>query len=63
MVKSKKLTAAIVAVAVVIANRFGLFLPLPELTMVVGAIVAYVVAQGVADHGKEAVKEHRKNGE
>lgn len=56
LLKSKKAVMAFAALVVFVAGRFGLQLDKEELAGVVGPLWAYVIAQGVADHGKEAAK-------
>lgn len=56
LLKSKKALMALVALIVFVAGRFGLQLDKAELAGVVGPLWAYVIAQGVADKGKEAAK-------
>jgi len=59
---SKKFLAAAIG-CVVIALGSALGLSEDQSTKVAGLIVAYVVGQGVADHGKERVKlEAKLNG-
>ena len=54
--KSKKALVAFVACIVWAAGRFGMHLDKEALLGVVSPLWAYVLAQGVADHGKEAAK-------
>lgn len=55
LIASKKALAMIVGV---LMGLFGKKLGIDEdaLTKIVGSIMAYIVGQGIADHGKEAVK-------
>lgn len=57
---SKKFLAFLVTLVVVVGNailkRFGLELDNEQVALIVGAGAAYILAQGVADHGKEAAK-------
>lgn len=55
LLASKKALAMIVGV---LMGLFGKKLGIDEdaLTKIVGSIMAYIVGQGIADHGKEAVK-------
>ena len=54
LIGSKKALAAIVAVIMaLIGKKVGL--EADSVTQVVGAIIAYIVGQGIADAGKEAV--------
>ena len=52
MLTSKKFLAALVAVIVWLAGKAGLNLNTEELLGAVTPLWAYIVAQGVADHGK-----------
>lgn len=54
--KSKKAIATMVGLLVPISKKLGLDIPPDMLTAMVGLIAAYVVGQGVADHGKEREK-------
>ncbi len=59
MLASKKFIATILGLALTI------FAPQLELTeeqqlQIAGVVAAYVVGQGLADHGKEAEKERKK---
>lgn len=56
ILKSKKFLVAAVAALVWGAGRFGLDLDKEELLGVVTPLWAYVLGQGIADHGKEAAK-------
>ena len=51
---SKKAIATLVGLIVVWAGKRGLNLDPEEVTKIVSLIVAYVVGQSVADHGKFA---------
>lgn len=55
LVASKKALAMIVGV---LMGLFGKKVGIDEdaLTKIVGSIMAYCIGQGIADHGKEAVK-------
>lgn len=63
LLTSKKALATLVAVLVWVLGRFGLDVESAELLPLVGAIAAFVVAQGFADQGKEAEKERAKSGQ
>lgn len=53
----KKLATTIVGAILVAANEWlGLGIPEETLDRIVALIVGFVVAQGIADHGKEAAK-------
>lgn len=61
--RSKKAIATIVGLlAPILLNVFGLDLSTEEVTAFVGLIAAYVVGQGVADHGKEKEKVRVQHG-
>lgn len=57
---SKKFLAFAATVIVVIGNKicghFGYELDPSQVQLIVGSGAAYVVGQGIADHGKEAAK-------
>jgi len=56
IIRSKKFWVAVAGVlAVVLSETMGI----PEATVleVAGIIIAYLIGQGIADNGKEAVKE------
>ena len=55
LLSSKKFWAALIASASTVASqRFGL--STAEIAAITGPLYAYIVAQGVADHGKERAK-------
>lgn len=56
MLGSKKAVAAMVGMVVALAAKVGLDLEVSAVMTVVGPVIAYVVAQGIADNGKEAAK-------
>jgi hypothetical protein len=57
MFGSKKFLASVAGViAVAVAKLTGVEIPDDILMGVLGIVAAYVVGQGVADHGKEATK-------
>ena len=55
LITSKKAVAMLVGV---LMSAFGKKMGLDEtsVTQIVGAVMAYCIGQGIADHGKEAVK-------
>ena len=55
LLTSKKAIATLAGVLIVATNRIGLQLPEDAVTQIIGAIAAYVVGQGLADFGKNAV--------
>lgn len=60
ILKSKKGQAMIVGLLVTLfAKTFGLELDPQQAAEVVALIVAYILGQGVADHGKEKVRAER----
>lgn len=57
MAKSKKFIAAISGTIVAFLATLGLNLPAGDVAAIIGPLVAYIIGQGWADSGKEAVKE------
>ena len=53
---SKKFLAALTAVIVYVAGRFGFNVDPSTLDHIFAALMIYVGAQGVADHGKSAAE-------
>lgn len=53
---SKKFIVAVVGVIIAIAGKHGLSLDPQTVEHVVYLFVAYLLGQGIADHGKEAAK-------
>lgn len=61
MLQSKKFLVSISGVAFVLLNEVsGLVVQEETVLTVAGIIVAYIVGQGIADKGKESVKEAAK---
>jgi uncharacterized membrane protein (DUF441 family) len=56
LLTSKKALAAIAGFIVAAVGRVGLDLDPDAVTQVLAPIVAYIVGQGIADAGKEAMK-------
>jgi len=56
LLASKKFIVMLVTVAVAIASKLGLNLDPDMLTQIIALASAYIVGQGIADHGKEAAK-------
>jgi acid phosphatase family membrane protein YuiD len=56
LLSSKKFVAMLVAIAVFVAGRFGLDVDPATLDHVFAALLVFIGAQGIADHGKEAAK-------
>lgn len=53
---SKKALATMAGVVVALLGKLGVTLPLEMTVSILGLIGAYVIGQGIADNGKEAVK-------
>lgn len=53
---SKKFIAAIIGIVVAVGARYGLNLDPDLVREIVLILIAYILAQGVADHGKDAAK-------
>lgn len=60
MLTSKKFIASVAGVIVAATARIGLELPVEDVAAILAPIIAYIVGQGWADTGKEAVKEEKK---
>lgn len=60
LLNSKKFRAAIIAVVVMILAEYGLDMDPAVLLILVSPIIAFILGQGVADIGKEKVKEEAK---
>ena len=54
--KSKKALTAIAGVIIAIAAKAGLEISTEELMPILAPLMAYIVGQGIADHGKERAK-------
>ena len=54
--RSKKAMTAIAAAIVAGAAKFGLDVTTDELMPILSPLMAYIVGQGIADHGKERAK-------
>ena len=57
--KSKKALTAIAAVIVAGAAKIGWDVTTDELMPILSPLMAYIVGQGIADHGKERAKVER----
>lgn len=57
LLTSKKFIAAIVGVAVGLIAKLGIQLDTDAVALVISPILAYIVGQGVADHGKSRAQE------
>lgn len=53
---SKKALATIAGVLLALTNRIGLHIDPDQLNLALGLIGAYVLGQGIADHGKAAAE-------
>lgn len=57
---SKKATATVAAVVFLflapVLTRIGVTVTAEEIEKVIAVVIAYVIGQGIADHGKEAAK-------
>ena len=56
MFRSKKFQAAVIGVIVAGIAELGLNVPPETVTTIVSPFLAYIVGQGIADHGKERAK-------
>ena len=56
LIGSKKFQAAVIAVVVMVGAEIGLDLDTEALLAIVSPLIAYILGQGIADHGKEAEK-------
>ncbi len=56
LLSSKKFITALIAIIAAIAARYGLQLDANAILEVVAPLWAFVIAQGVADHGKSAAQ-------
>ena len=56
LLTSKKFIVMVAALVVAIASKLGLDLDKDLVNQVLAMAAAYVVGQGIADHGKEAAK-------
>lgn len=52
----KKIIAAVTGVVIVVVGKTGLVLPPDATQEIVAVIIAYLIGQGFADAGKEAVR-------
>ena len=54
LITSKKFLAAIIPTLLILINKFaGLGIPADDLTKISAFFVAFILGQGIADHGKE----------
>lgn len=56
LLTSRKFIAMLAGIVVSLAARHGLLLPEREVAGIVGLFIAYILAQGQADKGKEAAR-------
>ena len=56
LLSSKKALTAIAATVSAVIARIGFDVPSEEIVPIIAPIVAYIVGQGLADHGKETAK-------
>jgi hypothetical protein len=63
LVASKKFLAVVIAMVVYVAGRLGFDVNLETLDRLYFALLVYVGAQGLADHGKEAARLYRGAGD
>lgn len=56
LLSSKKFIAAIIGVIIALGARYGMNLDADVVREVVIILVAYIVAQGISDHGKDAAR-------
>ena len=54
--QSKKALAAMAAVIVGLAAKLGFDISTDEILPILSPLMAYIVGQGIADHGKERAK-------
>ncbi len=56
LARSKKFLTAFATMLVVATNKVGLDMPPEAITLFVSMAASYILAQGLADHGKERAK-------
>lgn len=56
LLKSKKFQAAVVGLVVAILSHFGLDVDNATVMTILSPILAFILGQGIADAGKEAMK-------
>ena len=56
LLSSKKFIAAAIGVLVALVAKLGIELDTRDVLAIISPILAYVLGQGIADHGKERVK-------
>ena len=63
LLTSKKAITAIASVFAGLVARIGFEIPAEDLVPILSPAMAYIVGQGIADHGKERAKIERENGQ
>jgi hypothetical protein len=53
---SKKSAVLVAGIVIFLGARFGLDIPREDADIIAYMVSAYLVGQGIADHGKEAAK-------
>lgn len=56
LLSSKKFVAFLIGVVISIGGRYGVNLDPDVVREVIGLTIAYIIGQGIADHGKDAAK-------
>ena len=56
LITSRKFLAAIAGVIIPLLKKVGVELDLEALIMIESVIVAFIIGQGIADHGKEKAR-------
>ena len=56
LLASKKAIAGIAGAVMILVRRLGLYIDSELVTQFVSLVIAYIVGQGIADHGKEGAK-------
>ena len=56
LLTSRKFIAMLAGIVVSLAARYGFNLPEREVAGIIGLFIAYILAQGQADKGKEAAR-------
>jgi hypothetical protein len=56
LLKSKKFQAALIGLAVVVVKHFLPDLDETSVQQILAVLLAYIIGQGIADHGKEKAK-------
>jgi uncharacterized membrane protein (DUF441 family) len=56
LLSGKKFAAMIIGMVIAIGGKYGLKFDPDLVQEIVGLVIAFIVGQGIADHGKEAAK-------